>query len=274
MAIVSLTIGIHSGGDQIAEDLAKALGARCVSREVLLEAAKTYNVPEEKISQVFERTPSFWERMTESRRTFLAYIQAILADWAKEDRLVYHGNAGQEMLREVPHVLRVRIDVPMPQRVRIAAQALQTDPEQARRAIEQADDERAKRLRYFFNADWKDISLYDLVLNTEKLTLADARDLILLAAKLPRFQLTPERRPAFQDYLLKSRIYAMLASALVGRLSLVGVAVQSGVVTLSGTLTSHESALDALVQQIQGLPGVKQVNNEIVVGVVYHEWNV
>ena len=239
--------------------MAKSLGARCVSREVLLEAAKTYNVPEDKISQVFERTPSFWERMTESRRTFLAYIQAILADWAKEDRLVYHGNAGQEMLREVPHVLRVRIDAPMAQRVRSACQALKIDAEPARRLIEQADDDRAKRLRYFFNADWKDISLYDLVINTEKLTLGDTRDLILHATKLPRFQLTPERREAFQDFLLKSRIYAMLASALVGRLSLVAVHVESGVVTLGGTLTSHESTLDQLVQQIQAIPGVKQV---------------
>jgi cytidylate kinase len=274
VAIISLTIGNYSGGDQLADDLAKSLGARCVSREVLLEAAKTYNVPEDKISQVFERTPSFWERMTESRRTFLAYIQAILAGWAKDDRLVYHGNAGQEMLREVPHVLRVRIDAPMAQRVRGACQALKTGPDQARRLIEQSDDERAKRLRYFFNADWKDISLYDLVLNTEKLSLTDARDLILQASRLPRFQLTPERRPAFQDYLLKSRIYAMLASALVGRLSLVAVNVDGGAVTLGGTLTSHESTLDQLVQQIQALPGVKQVHNEIVVGVVYHEWNV
>jgi hypothetical protein len=171
-------------------------------------------------------------------------------------------------------VLRVRIDVPKAQRVRIAAQALKSSPEEARRFIDQADDERAKRLRYFFNADIKDISLYDLVINTEKLTLVDARDLILQATKSPRFQLTPDRRPAFQDYLLKSRIYAMLASALVGRLSLVAVNVDGGAVTLTGTLTSHESTLDQLVQQIQVLPGVKQVHNEIVVGVVYHEWNV
>jgi osmotically-inducible protein OsmY len=46
------------------------------------------------------------------------------------------------------------------------------------------------------------------------------------------------------------------------------------VVTLSGTITSHESTLDQLVKQIESIDGVKQVNNEIVVGVVYHEWNV
>lgn len=274
MAIVSLTIGAHSGAERVAEDVAKALGARCVSREVLLEAAKTFNVPEAKISQVFERTPSFWERMTESRRTFLAYIQATLAEWAKEDRLVYYGNAGQEILREVPHVLRVRIDVPMHLRVRQAMEAMGASEDQARRFIEQADDERYKRLRYFYNADWKDISLYDFVLNLDKLTLADARDIILNQVKRPQFQLTPDKQGPFQDYLLKSRIYALLAGALVGRLSLIGVSVQGGGVTLSGTITSHESTLDQLVKQIEAMPGVKQVSNEIVVGVVYHEWNV
>src|SRR3989304_2979379 len=151
MAIISLTIGSHSGGEQLAGNLAKALGARCVSREVLLEGAKNFNVSEEKISQVFERTPSFWERMTESRRTFLAYIQATLAEHTREDNLVYHGNAGQELLREVPHALRVRIDVPMRQRVRIAMEGSKLGEEQARRLIEQTDDDRAKRLRYFSN---------------------------------------------------------------------------------------------------------------------------
>ena len=76
MAIITITRGLHSGGEIVAENVAKVLGARCVSSEVLLEAAKTYNVPEDKMLQVFEKTPSFWERMTESRRIHLAYIQA------------------------------------------------------------------------------------------------------------------------------------------------------------------------------------------------------
>ncbi|MCH8856330.1 MAG: BON domain-containing protein, partial [Proteobacteria bacterium] len=76
------------------------------------------------------------------------------------------------------------------------------------------------------------------------------------------------------DFLLKCRIYALLASALVGRLSLISVTVNDGVVTLSGTLTSHEAMIDQFVSQIQELEGVRQVNNEIMVGVIYHEWNV
>ena len=151
MAIVSLTMGVYSGGEQLAADIADALGAKHVSREVLLDAAKAYNVPEAKISQVFEKTPTFWERMTESRRTFLAYIQASLAEWARSDALVYHGNAGQELLREVPHVLRVRVDVPMTHRVRRCAADQGIGADQARRMLDHLDGERSKRLApYWF----------------------------------------------------------------------------------------------------------------------------
>ena len=82
----------------------------------------------------------------------------------------------------------------------------------------------------------------------------------------PQFQLNDEIRPRFRDYLIKARIYAMRASALVGRLSLIGVSVTDGVVTLQGTLTSHETMIEQIVEDISAMSGVTNVNNEIVVG--------
>jgi osmotically-inducible protein OsmY len=101
-----------------------------------------------------------------------------------------------------------------------------------------------------------------------------AEELILQMVKRPEFTLTPDKRPAFQDFLIKSRIYATLAASLVGRLSLITVTVTNGVVRLQGTLTSNESLIESIVDEIQKMEGVKAVNNEIVVGLVYQEWNV
>jgi len=274
MAIITITRGLHSGGEEIAENVAQALGARCVSGEVLAEAAKTYNVPEEKISQVFEKSPSFWERMTESRRIYVAYVQATLADWARDDNLVYHGNAGQELLREVPHALKVRLMFPVERRVRRIMEQFGHERERAERMVEQIDEERTKRTRYMFNSDWRDPSRYDMVLRLERIRPEDAQRLIIdLSAQAP-FRLDDEKRGRFDDFLLKSRVQALLAGALVGRLSLIDVIVRDGVVTLQGTLTSHEAMIEQVVGQIEKLDGVRRVNNEIVVGLVYHEWNV
>ena len=274
MAIVTITRGLHSGGEAVAEEVAKALGARCVSREVLIEAAKTFKVPEEKMMQVFEKTPSFWERMTESRRIHLAYIQATLAEYAKDDKLVYHGNAGQELLREVPHSLKVRLLYPVEQRVQRIMDQFNYSRDQAARFVEQIDDDRTRRMRYFYNADWRDPSRYDLSIRMERITGKVAAQMIVDLTKQPEFSLSEEKAVAFQDFLVKCRIYALLAGAMVGRLSLITVTVQGGVVTLQGTLTSNEALIEELVDQIKVMEGVRSVNNEIVVGLVYQEWNV
>lgn len=274
MAIITITRGLHSGGEEIAAAVAEKLGARCVSSEVLMEAAKNYNVPETKVSQVFETSPTFWERMTESRRTFLAYIQATLADWAGGDSLVYHGNAGQELLREVPHVLKVRLVYPIPFRVQRIMDQFDQSQEEAERFVQHIDDERTKRMQYMFQADWRDPRRYDLMLRMERIPKDHAEKVILGLAGLPEFQLNDEKRVVFRDFIIKTRVYALMASTVVGRLSLINVTVNEGVVTLEGTLTSHEAMIEQIVEEVEKMEGVKAVNNEIIVGLVYHEWNV
>ncbi|MDH4247103.1 MAG: cytidylate kinase family protein [Deltaproteobacteria bacterium] len=274
MAIITLTRGLHSGGEAIAESIAEALGARCVSSEVLTEAAKKFNVPEDKMLKVFENTPTFWERMTESRRIHLAYIQATLADLAKDNNLVYHGNLGQELLREVPHVLKVRLMFPIEARVQRIMEQFNYAREQAEKFVEQIDEDRTRRSRYFFNSDWRDPSRYDIVLRMDRVTPKAAKRMIVDLSKEPEFILSEDRRSAFTDFIIKTRVYASLASAMVGRLSLINVSVIQGVVTLQGTLTSNESLVEDLVEHVRKIEGVRQVNNEIVVGLVYQEWNV
>jgi len=274
MAIITITRGLHSGGEAIAESIAETLGAQCISSEVLTEAAKKYNVPEDKMLKVFENTPGFWERMTESRRIHLAYIQATLADLAKTDKLVYHGNLGQEILREVPHVLKVRLMFPIEARVKRIMERFNYSREQAEKFVEQIDEDRTRRSRYFFNSDWRDPSRYDIVIRMDRVTPTAAKKMIIELSKEPEFILSKDKGPAFQDFIIKSRVYAALASAMVGRLSLINVTVDHGVVTLQGTLTSNEALVEDLVAQVEKIEGVTHVHNEIVVGLVYQEWNV
>lgn len=274
MTVITITRGLHGGGEELAESVAKKLGARCVSSEVLADAAKNYNVPETKVSQVFEKSPSFWERMTESRRAYLAYIQATLAGMAEADKLVYHGNAGQELLRDVPHVLRVRLMYPFEFRVRRVMEQFGHEREDAERMVTHIDAERTRRMEYMFSCDWRDPTRYDLGLRMEKVSREGAEEIILALAARPEFQLDDEKRNRFHDFILRCRIYALLAGVLVGRLSQITVTVKDGAVTLEGALTSHEAMVEQIVAEVEQMDGVKQVNNEVVVGLVLHEWNV
>jgi cytidylate kinase len=274
MAIITITRGQHSGGEEVAQAIAEKLGARCVSLEVLREAARKYGVSEEKVEGAFEKSPTFWERMTESRRIYVAYVQAMLAEWVKDDNLVYHGNAGQELLREVPHVLKVRLMYPVEARIQTIMQKFKYTRDQASRYVEQIDEERTKRTRYLYNVDWRDSRRYDITFNIDHLQPQLVIDIMLSLVKQPQFTLDEAKAPAFADFLIKSRVYALLAGSLVGRLSLITVTVHNGVVKLEGTLTSNEDVVEEMVDQVRRLDGVKSVDNQIVVGLVYQEWNV
>jgi len=94
MSIITISRGSLSGGRALAERLADRLGYQCISSEALIEAAAKYGVSEPKLTEVFEKTPSFWERLTKSRRLYLIFIQAAMCELAQQGKLVYHGQGG------------------------------------------------------------------------------------------------------------------------------------------------------------------------------------
>ena len=94
MSIITISRGSLSGGRDLAERVAARLGYRCISREVLLEAASRYGVPEPKLWELFEKKPSFWEWLTRSRERYIVFMQAAMCEEAQHGQLVYHGQAG------------------------------------------------------------------------------------------------------------------------------------------------------------------------------------
>ena len=274
MAIITITRGQHSGGEEVAQAIADKIGARCVSLEVLREAARKYGVSEAKVEGVLEKSSTFWERMTASRHIYVAYVQATLAEWAKDDNLVYHGNAGQELLREVPHVLKVRLMYPIEARIQTIMQKFKYTHEQAARYVDQIDDERTKRTRDLYTVDWRDSRRYDVTFNLDRLTSQHVVDIILGLVEQPEFTLTEAKAGAFNDFLIKTRVYALLAAFIAGWLSRITVTVDDGVVKLKGVVTSSENVVDELVEEVLRVEGVKGVENQIVVGIANQEWNV
>jgi cytidylate kinase len=274
MAIITITRGEHSGGEEVAQAIAEKIGARCVSNEVLREAARKFGVSETKMEGAFDKSPSFWERMTESRRVYVTYAQATLAEWAKDDNLVYHGNAGQELLRDVPHVLKLRLMYPLEARVQTIMQKFKCTREQAARHVEQIDDERTKRTLHLYNVDWRDSRRYDITFNIDHLTSAHVVDIVLGLVKLREFTLTEDKAGAFNDFLVRTRVYALLANSFVGRLNRITATARDGVVTLEGMLASSGDFVDEIVAQVRQLDGVKSVDNRIVAGFVNQDWNI
>ena len=82
MAIITISRGCSSHGQEIAEKVAANLGYECVSREILIEASHFFHVPEMKLLQSLHNAPSVLERITHGKEMYLAYVQAALLEHA------------------------------------------------------------------------------------------------------------------------------------------------------------------------------------------------
>jgi cytidylate kinase len=264
MSIITISRGTASGGQALAERVAAKLGWPCLSNEVIIEAARRYNVPEPELVKAFETAPTFWEKLTASRRVYRTFVQAAMCEYAEQGNLVYHGHAGHALLPGISHVLKVRLVAPLEYRIRAV---MERDPRLERkgaiRYINHVDEERTSRMRYLFDVDWRSPYQYDLVLSLQKLTIDTACDLVIRAVQWEQFQPTESSRRALHHLALSSRIRAALdAHPQLSPYDL-GIDVEDGVVILSGTLPTDD-AIRQVIDIAEQASGVKQVINQLV----------
>lgn len=259
MSIITISRGSLSGGQELAERVARRLAYRCISREVLVEAAAKFGVPELKLSEYLEKMPGFWERLTTSRRLYLLFIQAAMCEFALQGRVVYHGQAGQQLLQGIDHVLKVRLIAPLEYRIKAAMERQGLSREAAARFIRQVDEERLRRMRYLFDIDWRDPTLYDVVVNLAQMRLETAADVVISLAQGAEYQPTPASEKALADLTLGCRVKAAVAA----HPATLGIEVEAraddGMVWLSGVIEFAEMVPE-IVQVAENVPGVKEVS--------------
>jgi cytidylate kinase len=273
MAIITISRGCFSHGQEIAEKVAGMLGYECVSREVLIEAAKLFNVSEKKIIKSLHDAPTILERIVHGKTEYLEDIKAALLGYARKDNMVYHGHAGHLLLTEIPQVLKVRILAEIEDRIAFLQQRQDISREQALSDIENEDKNRSNWTRYLYNTDINDPRLYDIIIKIGALTIDDACEIICLAAKSDAYLMTDESKQALDDAAIASYIHAALQSICEAQVSVkngevhLKVAAQKRRKTgqMSPALQSNLGASyqDDLTGQISkiayGIPGVKKV---------------
>lgn len=122
--------------------------------------------------------------------------------------------------------------------------------------VEQDDAQKAKRMRYLFDVELNDSTLYHLVINTGLLDRGAAAELIAdLVQRQPQFALDESGRQMVVDRSLVARVEVVLAGHPITRKYQVEVDARCGVVTLEGPPAALEHAETA----IRDLPGLQEI---------------
>jgi cytidylate kinase len=210
MAVVTISRGCFSHGQQIAEKVAKMLGYDCVSREILIEAAQLFNVSERKLIRSLNDAPNIIERMVHGKERYLEYIKAALLGYTRKGNVVYHGHAGHLLLTDIPQVLKVRIIAEKDDRISLLQKRENLTKESAATKIENEDKNRIRWAQYLYKMDINNPKLYDIVINIGNLTIDDACEIICIAARSKSFRITDESKQAVDDLAIASHLRAAL----------------------------------------------------------------
>jgi cytidylate kinase len=264
MPIVAMTKEMGSLGTFVALEASRRLGYEFLRNDIVRAAAREYQELEARLVGALEQPPGFLERLQPRVRRHQAYLHAAVLEAALRERVVIMGRWSTVFLRGVRHALRVRVCAPAEVRAQRVMKRLGIDHGEAMRRITAYDEGVRARMRHVFQVDWTDPLLYDLVINTEAITLETGVQQVLALAAAPEFQPTEQSRLGLWDQAVAARVRAMLkATPATARVDL-DVGVSNGQAHLAGVVGSEDER-EAALAVARGVRGVVSLTDDVKV---------
>lgn len=263
MPVIAMTQEMGSLAKDVSLQLAQAGQLAIMRHEVLENVAGRMHVPGSLISRLREGKAGLVERLTTDKERVAVYTAQEVFDLADKGNIVLRGWGATCLLRPVRHVLRVRVTRPFRQRVAWLMENLGTDDESfAEAEVRRSDNAHASRMHDQFGVTWGDPLLYDLVLNTDRVSVESCVEQIRQLASRPEFQETAESRAMLADLALNARIRAALKDHESTRDININIESKNGKAVLSGiVINAHESAEAARVAST--VAGIVSVDNQL-----------
>jgi len=263
MPVIAMTQEMATLGKDVALGVCEALGLQQVRHEVGDVVAGKMHVKKALIRRIREGKASKIEKWAADEKTISIFTAEEVYDLAVKGNVLIRGWGGTLLLKNVPHIPRIRVCAPTELRVKRLMERLETDDEElARREIQVDDAARAARMGEAFDVKWGDPTLYDLTLNTERVPIAQCVEQVVALARSAAFQETPASRRLLADLALQARARAALRADERTDGIDVDIQVRDGAIELRGIVVD-EREKQLCREVLQSIPGAKSVRDEL-----------
>ncbi|HET9822735.1 MAG TPA: cytidylate kinase family protein [Burkholderiaceae bacterium] len=263
MPVVALTQGMGSLAQDIAEQLAHELNLTTLQHEVAEHVAQKMHVSKSLISRLRSGKAGTIERLRADQHAIAVFTAEDVLEAAARGNVVIRGWGATQILRAVPHIPCIRVMRPFEKRVEWLMKELDTDDRDlAEKEIRRSDHANAVRMHDQFGVHWGDPVLFDLVLNTDRLSVATCVEMIKDLFKRPEFAETDASRSLLQGMALSAHVRAALSSHEETHAVDVTIESVDGRVTLSG-MVADGAERQAAERVTAGVAGVKSVDNRL-----------
>lgn len=268
MTVIAMTREMGSLGKDVAQGVAQALGLDIVHHELVeSHVSRRMGIDPTAVHRFLEGTPGLVERFWVDGKSLLVYTAEELFELAEKGNVIIRGWGASYLLRDVPHVLCLRVCAPLPFRVETMMKRLEMkDAAVAEREIRTNDAAHDRLMKQHFGVDWRDPLLYDMVLNSAGVPVEQSVALVRKAVSLPAFTATAESRAV----LTRARLRAQLRAALTADPRTtdyehsMNIVLDSDAVVLRGLV--RDRRMRRAAEDIVGaVPGVHRVLDELLV---------
>ncbi len=198
MATITISRQFGAGGQTLGRRLAKTLGYHCVDEIVVREIAKEIKVSTDQV-RAFEKdgganlmkfidkfvSGDYINRLISGKygyvdeKNYVEAVRTIIREVHRQGNVVIIGRGGQYILRDEKDVYHVLLVSNLEDRIRFIKEKYNLK-DSAEKAVQRADKNRAGFLSFFSNnGNHDDPLLYDLTINTKKVSIEKAEALII-----------------------------------------------------------------------------------------------
>lgn len=261
MAIITISRQIGSLGNEIAMATADKLGYEYIEKVQISEILSKLGFSISDIDKFDEKKPSIWQMLTVQKGLFEHFIRAVVCEIAARKNVVIVGRGGQVILKDIPGTIHIRVIAPYATRVGRIMKQREYEESDVKRMIRQSDNDSSGYLSTYFDANWDDSGLYDLVINTRAITPSESVELITCAVDADKIKEGPQMSEVLYDLALSHKAKAAVLEVAGGE-EWVNLDVKKGIVSLSGLIRSP-AVKGACEKTILKIEGVKSVHNQL-----------
>lgn len=263
MPVIALTQGMGSLAQDVAEELARELNLATLQHEVAERVADKMHVSKSLINRLRSGKAGLIEGLRADRQAMAVYTAEEVLDAAAHGNVVIRGWGATQLLRSVAHIPCIRIMRPFERRVDWLMKELDTDDrELAAAEIRRSDQANASRMHDQFGVHWGDPVLFDMVLNTERLSVQSCVEQIKQLLGRPEFAETDDSRAMLQGMALSAHVRAALNAHEETHAVDIAIDSRQGQVTLRG-IVANDSESAAAVRVAGAVAGVVSVDNQL-----------
>jgi len=263
MPVIALTQGMGSLAQDIAEQLAAELNLATLQHEIAERVAEKMHVSRSLINRLRGGKAGTLERLRTDRHAMALYSAEEVLEAAAKGNVVIRGWGATQLLRGVPHVPCIRIMRPFDKRVQWLMNEIDTDDRSVAEAeIQRSDQANASRMHEQFGVEWNQPVLFDMVLNTDRLSVDTCVQMIKGLLARPEFAETEASRALLQGMALSARVRAALRADEHTEGVDITIDSTDGRVTLRG-IVADEAEKAAAVRVAAAVAGVQSVDNQL-----------